>query len=56
MRPRTRRCRSLRSAASDTENLADVLGAGASRACVLRAIAADEPQRAAGELRKTLNQ
>jgi thiamine-phosphate pyrophosphorylase len=41
----------------DPANLADVLHAGATRVCVLRAIVdAEDPQRAARELRKTLNQ
>ena len=42
--------------AIDAGNLAEVLAAGASRVCVLRAIAdADEPERAARELRVRLD-
>jgi thiamine-phosphate pyrophosphorylase len=40
----------------DARNLAEVLAAGASRVCVLRALAdADEPERAARELHMRLN-
>ena len=55
MPPRTRRSLGSPSAASTVANVADVVAAGATRVAVVRAIVeADDPERAARELRAAL--